>query len=164
MLIILKLMCEEMLHHWQWAANTWATACTLYHMCVYVCVVMAAATSEYLYVNTMRNVKLSTSIFVHKSSSMLRCGSLSIFFSHVRKHVSRVSRFFLACLLQLEIRRHFVRAHINYVAVIHRPQSTWAIIILSAQHRKLMIILLFSRVCSFASSLSFSVALSSPNK
>lgn len=114
--------------------------------------------TTYLYVNTTWNVKLSTSIFVHKSSSMLQCGSFSIFLSHGPTHVSRAQLNLFA--LQLEIRRHLVRAHINYIAVIHRPQSTSAIIILSAQHRKLMIILLFSRVFSLTPSLSLSLTLS----
>lgn len=87
-----------------------------------MCVVMAAATSEYLYVNTMRNVKLSTSIFVHKSSSMLQCGSLSIFFSHVCKHVS--GALFVLVALQLEIRRHFVRCTCTHkLCCCHTPST-----------------------------------------
>lgn len=163
MLIISKLMCEEILNQWKRPAASSQTASQgkieqrhvariLSHTWD-MSMAAASATSERTHTYTWTRCGMLN--YRHRFSFINLLQRSNALFFTLRLFLTRPhTRFLLA--LQLELRRHFVRAHINYVAVIHRPQSTSAIIILSAQHRKLMIISLFWRAFSFLSfTLSF---------
>lgn len=85
--------------------------------------------------------------------------TLHLFLTHANTHVPLVQ----SCSAGIYTSAFRTCTHKLYSCHTHRPQSTPAIIILSAQHRKLMIILLFLRArLSLSLFLLFAVQLACP--